>query len=160
MKEKSNSITNKMLIVIMIISIALTILWVRECNAYEGGMSISTMGCNNYESSDNGETWERTNSSTSYFTVFEFSKDYSFFKHTAEDITSMYLIKKGTFQFDSTEARISFQCQSDVGNNYTTDIFLKQDDKTVMAIVNRWTDGETMYMVAWYIKSFWINEAE
>jgi hypothetical protein len=144
----------------LLLALAITAISTYSCSGYEGGTSISTMGCNNFISSDNGETWERTNSNTGYFTVFEFNKEYKFFKHTAEDITSMYLIKAGTFKFDSTNLHMSFQCQSDVGNNYQTDIFFRDDKNTIACVINTWRDDEAMYMVVWYIKSYWINEGE
>lgn len=134
---------------------------VSQCaTSYEGALSISTMGTASYVSSNNGKSWDLTSKNDSYFTVFEYDAKYSFYKHTAEDITSMYLIKKGTLNLDTATMCLTYQCQSDVGNNYMSDVWLNDTKDRPAMVISRWADGDAMYMVVWYIKSWWINRGE
>lgn len=158
MKDKNEN--HIMFILIIIAVIGLSILWTKRCSAYEGGMSVSTMGTTSYISSDNGDTWLETNHNANYYTVFEYDAKYTFFKHTAEDMTSMYLITDGTLNLDTATMHMNYRCQSDVGNVYYCDIWLIGTDTQRNMIVNRWSDDEAMYMVVWYIKSFWLNKEE
>lgn len=163
MKFLDRPATNRSIIYTLIgltIGVVLGLLFTQTCLAYKGGMSISTMGTTTYISSDKGDTWLETNHNANYYTVFEYDAKYTFFKHTAEDMTSMYLIADGTLNLDTATMHMNYRCQSDVGNVYYCDIWLIGTDTQRNMIVNRWSDDEAMYMVAWYIKSFWINEEE
>ena len=163
MKKWYDDIEDNPLVIaaLYVILVVVGIIIMTQCVfAYNGGLSISTLGTASFVSSDNGDSWDLTSKNDSYFTVFEYDHKYNFYKHTAEDITSMYLIKKGTLDLDTATMCLSYQCQSDVGNNYTSDVWLRDTKDRPAMIVSRWEDGDSQYMVVWYIKFWWINEAK
>jgi len=102
--------------------------------------------------------WDNTNSefincsSSPESTLFKLNNDETIFHHTTSDISSDYYVQSK--EYDKSTDTYSYKVKSDVGNEYTFIVDIKNEKFSVVG-VNKNTGG--VYLLRHHIKKAWAD---